>query len=78
MWVLARDILTFFGGWTLIFMEVLRPEVRESVLLLGGTAIGVPGLAVGFSTVAEALAARRGGTGGSTSQPAAEAPSRSS
>lgn len=73
-WTLTRDILSFLGGWALIFMEVMRPEVREAVLLLGGSLVGVPGLAVGAASVAEAITQRRNGTGGS-SQPRAEVPS---
>lgn len=68
LWTLLRDVLTFFGGWIIVFMEVSRPEVRESVLVLAGSVIGVPGLAVGASSVAEAIR-RRTGTGGSPSGP---------
>lgn len=60
-WTLARDILSFTGGWALIFSEAQRPEVRESVMVFAGVIIGVPGLAVGATSLAEAL--RRGGTG---------------
>lgn len=67
-WTLARDILSFFGGWALIFMEVSRPEIRESVLVLAGSVIGVPGLAIGRDAVVEAIVRRRNGTGGSPSQ----------
>lgn len=77
-WTLLRDVLSFAGGWVLIFLEVLRPEVREPVLLLGMTAIGFPGLAVGATAVLDALAARRAGTGGSPSAPAEPGPSQSS
>jgi len=73
-WTLTRDILSFLGGWALIFMEVTRPEVREAVLLLGGSLVGVPGLAVGAASVAGALTQRRNGTPGSSQQPA-EVPS---
>lgn len=76
LWTLVRDILTFCGGWTIIFFEVQRPELRESVLVLGGAVIGVPGLAVGASSVAEAF--RRSGTGGSQSPPVQEVESPSS
>jgi hypothetical protein len=55
IWTLARDVLTFFGGWAVIFMEVARPEVRESVLLLAGSVIAVPGAAA-------AVTGRRAGT----------------
>lgn len=74
MWTLVRDVLSFFGGWTLIFLEVSRPEVRESVLILAGAVIGVPGLAVGASSIAEAVRSRVG-TG---SSPSAQAESASS
>lgn len=67
MWTLVRDICTFLGGWAMIFMEISRPEVRESVLLLAGAFIGVPGGGVAVASIAEAV--RRGGTGGSQSQP---------
>lgn len=59
-WVLARDILMFFGGWTVIFWEVSRPDVRESVLLLAGSAIAVPGL---YAARAAVAAGRSTGTG---------------
>lgn len=71
-WTLVRDVLSFFGGWALIFMEVSRPEIRESVLVLGGSIISAPGLGVAW----EAIRARTG-TGGSQSQPA-DSPSSSS
>lgn len=77
-WVLVRDILSFLGGWTLIFMEVSRPEIRESVLVLAGSVIGVPGLAVGATSIAEALARRRNGIDELSSQPADSASSSSS
>lgn len=72
-WVLARDMLMFFGGWTAIFWEISRPEVRESVLLLAGTAIAVPGALAARASVA----ARPTGTGGqsSSSPEAAQSPS---
>ena len=74
---MVRDILSFLGGWTLIFMEVSRPEIRESVLVLAGSVIGVPGLAVGATSIAEALARRRNGTDELQSQPADSASSSS-
>lgn len=78
LWVLLRDILTFFGGWAVIFLEVSRPEVRESVLLLAGSAIAVPGVAVGAASVVAAVTGRRGGTGGPSSSSPEEARSPSS
>lgn len=63
-WTLTRDIASFLGGWAVIFFEVQRPEIRESVLLFAGTVIGVPGLAVGATSIVEALARRRDGTAG--------------
>jgi hypothetical protein len=74
-WTLTRDILSFVGGWALIFSEAHRPDVRESVMVFAGVIIGVPGLAVGFTSLADAL--RRGGTGDSSS-PSAPSPSASS
>lgn len=77
-WTLTRDMLAFLGGWGLIFSEVMRPEVRESVLVLAGSVIGVPGLAVGATSIAEAIASRRqSGTGGSPQEPASPASSPS-
>lgn len=62
-WTLARDILSFFGAWALVFMEARRPELREAVLLFAAGVVSVPaGLA--------AYGARQAGTGGqSTSAP---------
>lgn len=68
-WTIARDVLTFFGGWTLIFSEVRHPEVRAIVLLVGGAAIGIPGFAVGAASILDAIARRQTGTGGSPSEP---------
>jgi hypothetical protein len=75
---LLRDILSFLGGWILIFLEVSRPEIRESVLLFAGIVIGIPGLAVGRTSIVEAIAARRGGTDGLPQQRAESASSSSS
>lgn len=58
LWVLIRDIGTWVGGWVLTFMEVSRPEIRESVLVLCGSLIAVPGAAVGIG----ALRRRAAGT----------------
>lgn len=74
-WVLLRDVLAFLGGWALIFHEVARPEVRESVLVLAAGVVGLPIAAVGAQTVAEAVTAHRNGTAGSLPSPQAEAPS---
>lgn len=71
-WTLFRDVTSFLGGWALIFMEVQRPELRESVLILAAGIVGVPVAAVGAQTVAEALNTRRSGTGGSSSSPPEE------
>jgi hypothetical protein len=75
---LVRDILSFLGGWTLIFMEVSRPDIRESVLVLAGSVIGVPGLAVGATSIAEAVARRRNGIDDSSPPSVASASSQSS
>ena len=71
-WVLARDMVMFFGGWTLIFWEVSRPDVRESVLLLAGSAIAVPGL---YAARAAVVAGRPGGTTGPSEPSPDSAPS---
>lgn len=76
-WTLLRDILSFLGGWALIFMEVQRTELRESVLILAAGIVGAPAGFVGLQSVADAIAARRGGTGGSSSSPPEVAPSPS-
>lgn len=70
-WTLTRDVLTFLGGWAIVFMEVRRPEIRDSVLVLGGSLLGVPGLALGASSIADALR-RRGGTDGPPASPPAD------
>lgn len=73
-WTLLRDVLSFLGGWVLIFMEVSRPEVRESVLILAASLVTVPGIGVGAVSLVEA--ARRDGTGSRPSQPPVEVPSQ--
>lgn len=75
LWVLIRDVLSFLGGWALIFMELQRAEARESVLLFLGGVVGLPVAAVGLSSVVEAISTRRGGTGTSSSPSPEEAPS---
>jgi hypothetical protein len=78
-WTLVRDIASFIGGWALVFTEVQRPEIRESVLVFAASVVGVPIAVVGAQTVVEAVT-RRNGTGGSSSSPpaAASEPSPSS
>lgn len=72
-WTLFRDILSFVGGWALTFHEVLRPDVRESVLILAGSLIAVPGAVAGTSAL---MTGRRAGTDGSPSDsPEAASPS---
>jgi hypothetical protein len=56
-------------------MEVQRADLRESVLVLAAGVVGVPAAAIGVQSVTEAIAARRTGTDGSSSQPQQEAPS---
>jgi hypothetical protein len=64
---------TFLGGWALIFTEVQRLDLRESVLVLAAGIVGVPAAEVGRQTVADVLAARRSGTASSSSSPPEEA-----
>jgi hypothetical protein len=60
-WTLLRDVLSFVLGWGLIGYEVLLQDpIREPVLLLAGAVVGVPGLALGASSVAESLRSRAG------------------
>jgi hypothetical protein len=60
-WTLTRDIASFILGWGLIIYEVrFQPSLREPVLLLAGAVVGVPGLALGASSVAEAVRSRGG------------------
>jgi hypothetical protein len=60
-WTLLRDVLSFTLGWGLIGYEVLfQDSIREPVLLLAGAVVGVPGLALGASSVAESLRSRSG------------------
>jgi hypothetical protein len=77
VWTLVRDVLTFGGGWWVIFAEIARPEVRESVLLLAGSAIATPAAAQGLSSVAAAVTGRRSGTGGPPTPSPEVAPSPS-
>lgn len=61
----------------MIWNEVQRTEIRESVMLFAGAIIGIPGLAIGASSVAEAIRSRTG-TGDSPSaspEPADSQPS---
>lgn len=62
-WVLLRDIGSWLAGWVVVFLEIRRPEVREVVMMFCTGAVGVPMLAAAGQVVAEAVSARRGGTG---------------
>lgn len=69
-WALARDILSYVGGWGLIIYQAVAvpPEkVNEWFLLLGGSLIGVPG-------VAEILTWRTRGDGGTEGSPSSPPP----
>lgn len=64
-WALTRDILSYVGGWALIVYQALAvppKDVNEWFLLLGGSLIGVPG-------VAEILAWRGRGDSGTAGLP---------
>lgn len=66
-----RDVASFILGWALVIHEVrFQPSIREPVLLLAGAVVGVPGLALGASSVAEAVRSRAG-----TGSPSEQAPS---
>jgi len=54
--ILTRDVISFLGGWFIILYQMLEvppTQVNEWFLLLGGSLIGVPG-------VAEIIALRNG------------------
>lgn len=65
---MAKDILSYLGGWALIFHQALGVPPQDfnlTLVLLGGTLVGIPG-------VGQLLAAR---TGGSPSEdPALDSP----
>jgi len=68
--VLTRDTVSFVGGWVIILYQMLGvppTNVNEWFLLLGGSMIGVPG-------VAEIIALRGGRDG--REKPTAEPPSQ--
>lgn len=70
--VITRDITSYFGGWFLIIYQALYvppKDVNEWFLLLGGSLIGVPG-------VAEIIAwrGRTTGSGGSPLLPVSRQP----
>lgn len=71
---MVRDVVSFLGGWALTFHEVLRPEVRESVLLFAGTLIAVPGAAAGVTAL---RSGQQRPTGTSGQQPDSPAPESS-
>lgn len=52
-WVtIARDVISYLGGWALIGYQVrfVAPsDVNEWFLLIGGSLIGVPGIAEFFA-----------------------------
>lgn len=66
-WALIRDVLSFAGGWALIFWEARRPEVRLLVMLVGVASTGVPTVAVAAASALDAFSRRQGGTPGSSS-----------
>lgn len=75
-WVVARDVFSYMGGWLLIFQQALFVDpsrVNPWFLLLGGSLIGVPG-------VAEVIAFRGRnasiGTAGASSEPLPEGSSQ--
>lgn len=70
--MLTRDILSFLGGWVLIFLEVQRDDARIGVLTFAGTVLGIPGLGVAFASLATALSQRGDGTPEEPSSPQPE------
>lgn len=70
-WIVTRDMVLFVAGLILVFWEVSQPEIRDSVLILGGTLLGIPSAALGATSLAEAVLSR-GGTGSPSSPSAAD------
>jgi hypothetical protein len=68
-WVVTRDVALFVAGLVLVFWEVSRPEIRDAVLILGGSLLGGPTAALGATSLAQAL---RGGTGSPSSPSVAD------
>jgi hypothetical protein len=67
-WVVARDVgLFLFGAWV-AYMEVRRPEIRDSVLLFAGGLLGTPAATIAVQSLADAIRSR-GGTPGPSSSP---------
>jgi hypothetical protein len=70
-WIVTRDVALFVAGLVLVFWEVSRPEIRDAVLILGGSLLGGPSAALGATSLAQAIASR-GGTASPSSSPAAD------
>lgn len=71
-WIVTRDVALFVAGLVLVFWEVSRPEIRDSVLILGGSLLGGPSAALGATSIAQAIVSRAGT--GSQSSPSPGAP----
>ena len=68
-WVLVRDIGLFAVGAVALFLEMQRPEVRDSVLTLIGVLLGSPVGAAGLASLADVLRSRGGTSRSSQSSP---------
>lgn len=62
-WALVRDAGSWALGWVVVFLEIRRPEIRESVMIFCTGAVGLPMLEVARQAVVDAVSARRSGTG---------------
>lgn len=75
-WVtLLFDLLSYFGGWSLIGYQALAvppKDVNEWFLLLGGSMIGVPGVAEILSWRGKDQTPAPTGTAGSATPPRSE------
>lgn len=61
-WMVAKDAISFLGGWALILHQALivpAADFNLSLMLLGAALVGVPG-------VGQLLALRTGGASGSS------------
>lgn len=73
-WILIRDVLLFGVGLVFAWMEVRRPEIRDSVLIFVGAMLGLPAALHSGSALLEAIS-QRGSSPASPSGTAGPSPS---
>ncbi len=57
-WILIRDVLLFGVGLVFAYLEVRRPEIRDSVLIFVGGMLGLPAALHSGSALLEAISSR--------------------